>query len=80
MRPVVSGKSKIYSGISIDIPQGRNWGTEASPSDPEEVYRAVVRGFDAGASGIVVCREYEEMHEASLRAIGQAIRDVATPT
>jgi len=75
----VTGKSRICSGIAIDIPQGQGWGTEASPSDPEEIYRAVIRGFDAGASGIVVCREYEEMHEASLRAVGQAIRDLTKP-
>jgi hypothetical protein len=76
----VAGKSSIYSGIAIDIPQGRGWGTEASPSDPDEVARALRRAFDAGAAGIVVCREYEEMHEASLRAIGQAVRDVTRPT
>jgi hypothetical protein len=71
----VDGKAKIYSGIAIDIPRGRGWGTEASPSDPDEVRQAVGRAFDAGASGIVVCREYEEMHEASLRAVGQAVRE-----
>lgn len=72
----VAGKSKIYAGIAVDIPQGRGWGTEASPSDPEEVTRAVIRAFDAGASGIVVCREYEEMHQASLRAVGRAVEEV----
>jgi hypothetical protein len=71
----VAGKAAVYSGIAIDIPVGRGWGTEASPSDPEEVHRAVCRARDAGASGIVVCREYEEMHEASLRAIGRAVRE-----
>lgn len=71
----VAGKSAIYSGIAIDIPRGANWGTEASPSDPEEVDRAVRRAFDAGASGIVICREYEEMRAPSLRAIGRALRE-----
>jgi hypothetical protein len=74
----VAGKAEIYSGIAIDIPRGQGWGTEASPSDPGEVYRATIRAFDAGASGIVVCREYEEMHETSLRAVGQAVRDAHT--
>ena len=69
----VGGMAKIYSGISIDIPRGRGWGNEASPSDPEEVYQTVGKAFNAGASGIVVCREYEEMHEASLRTVGRAV-------
>jgi hypothetical protein len=71
----VAGKSAVYAGIAIDIPRGANWGTEPSPSDPQEVSQAVRRAFDAGASGIVVCREYEEMHETSLRAVGQALRE-----
>ena len=70
-----AGKAEVYAGIAIDIPRGGGWGNEASPSDPEEVSQAVRRAFDAGASGIVVCREYEEMHEASLRAVGQAVRE-----
>ncbi len=73
----VAGKADVYAGIAIDIPRGAGWGNEASPSDPDEVYRAVVRAFAAGASGIVVCREYEEMHEASLRAAGRAVRDAS---
>jgi hypothetical protein len=71
----VSGKSAVYAGIAIDIPRGGGWGTDASPSDPGEVSRAVHRAFDAGAAGIVICREYEEMHEASLRAVGRAMQD-----
>lgn len=74
----VAGNSAIYAGIAIDIPRGAGWGTEASPSDPEEVSRAVRRAFDAGASGIVVCREYEEMHETSLRAVGRALKQAAS--
>lgn len=71
----VKGKSAIYSGIAIDIPKGANWGTDAWPSDPDEIYRCVRRAFDAGASGIVICREYEEMREASLGAIGKAVTE-----
>ena len=71
----VNGGAAVYAGIAIDIPRGGGWGNEASPSDPQEVSQAVRRAFDAGASGIVVCREYEEMHEASLRAVGHAVRE-----
>lgn len=73
----VAGESAIYAGIAIDVPRGADWGTEPAPSDPEEVRRCVRRAYDAGAAGIVICREYEEMHEASLRAIGRAVRERA---
>ena len=33
------------------------------------------RAFDAGAAGIVICREYEEMREPSLRAMAGPWRD-----
>lgn len=71
----VAGKCAIYAGIAIDIPRGSGWGSEAWPSDPDTVYRATRRALDAGATGIVVCREYEEMREPSLRAIGRAVRE-----
>jgi len=71
----VAEKCAIYAGIAIDIPIGSGWGSEASPSDPEEVYQCVRRAYDAGAAGIVICREYEEMREPSLRAIGTAVRE-----
>jgi hypothetical protein len=71
----VAGSAAVYPGIAIDIPRGSGWGTEAAPSDPDEIHQAVCRAHDAGASGLVVCREYEEMHEPSLRAIGSAIVD-----
>jgi hypothetical protein len=70
----VEGKAAIYAGIALDVPRGGNWGTEPSPSNPETLERCVRRAFDAGASGIVICREYEEMHEPSLRAVGRAVR------
>lgn len=71
----VAGQSAIYAGIAIDVPRGAGWGDKASPSDPQVVQQAVRRAFDAGAKGIVICREYEEMREPSLRAIGKAVRE-----
>jgi len=46
------------------------------PDDPDAVYRATLKAFDAGAHGIVVSREYEEMKVANLRAVGRAYREV----
>ena len=66
-----AGKTQIYPGIGFDVP----WGSRHIPADPEEVYRAVRRAFDAGAAGIVVSREYEEMRVPNLRAVGRAIRE-----
>ena len=65
-----NGKTKIYSGIGFDVPG-------SPPDDPETVHQATVRAFDAGAHGIVVSREYEEMRLANLKAVGRAVREVA---
>ncbi len=65
-----AGKTKIYPGIGFDVPG-------SPPADPEKIYEAVIRAFDAGASGIVVSREYEEMRVPNLRAVGRAVRDGA---
>ena len=64
-----NGKTKIYTGVGFDVP--------GSPSDdPETIYQATVNAFAAGAQGIVVSREYEEMKLEHLRAVGQAFREV----
>jgi hypothetical protein len=62
------GKTRIYTGVGFDVP--------GSPrDDPETVYQAVRKSFEAGAHGIVVSREYEEMKVEHLRAVGRAYRD-----
>jgi hypothetical protein len=67
-----AGKTKIYTGIGFDVP----WGANTFKGDPEDVYRAVHKSFEAGASGIVVSREYEEMRVPNLRAVGRAMREI----
>ena len=62
-----SGKTRIYTGIGFDVPG-------SPPDDPETVYRATLRAFEAGADGIVVSREYEEMKVPHLEAVGRAYR------
>ena len=55
------GKTKIYTGVGFDVP--------GSPrDDPETIYQAARKSFDAGAHGIVVSREYEEMQVEHLKA------------
>ena len=66
-----NGKTRIYTGIGFDVPG-------SPPDDPETIYRATLRAFDAGADGIVVSREYEEMKVPHLEAVGRAYRS-STP-
>jgi hypothetical protein len=67
-----AGKTKIYPGIGFDVP----WGSTHVAADPEKVYEAVLKAFEAGAEGIVVSREYEEMRVPNLKAVGRAMREV----
>ena len=63
-----NGKTKIYAGVGFDVP--------GSPrDDPEAVYQATLKSFDAGAHGVVASREYEEMRVDHLRAFGRAVRE-----
>jgi hypothetical protein len=64
-----NGAARIYAGIGFDVPG-------SPPEDPEKIYQAVVNAFQAGAGGIVVSREYEEMELPNLRAVGRAVRDL----
>jgi hypothetical protein len=74
----VRGGAAVYAGIGLDIPKGSGWGTDKWQSDPEEVYRATKLTFEAGGRGVVASREYEEITLDSLRAVGRAVRDVAS--
>jgi hypothetical protein len=66
-------KTKIYTGIGFDVP----WGNRHVDANPEEVYQCVLKAFEAGAAGIVVSREYEEMRVPNLKAVGRAIRELS---
>ncbi len=63
------GQTKIYPGIGFNLPGG-------GPDDPEAIYQCVRRAFDAGAGGIVVSREYEELTVPNLKAVGRAVREL----
>ncbi len=64
------GKTKIYPGIGFNLPGG-------GPDDPEAIYRCVMKAFEAGAAGIVISREYEELTVPNLKAVGRAVREVS---
>ncbi|MBN1386832.1 MAG: hypothetical protein JW965_00185 [Bacteroidales bacterium] len=63
-----NGKTQIFAGIGIDVPG-------SPPDDPETVYMATLNALEAGAGGIVISREYEEMSVKNLEAIGKAVND-----
>jgi hypothetical protein len=67
----VQSKIPVYPGLGFDIP----WRGAHFYSDPQRVYQAAMRAFEAGASGLIVSREYDEMRLDNLRAIGRAARD-----
>ena len=65
-----NGKTKIYAGVGFDVP--------GSPrDDADTVYQATRKALEAGASGVVASREYEEMQLDHLRAFGRAAREGA---
>jgi hypothetical protein len=67
----VQGKTKVYTGVGLDIP----WENHHFPTDPEKLYHVVLRAYDAGADGIMLSRQYDEMRLPNLRAAGRAIRE-----
>jgi hypothetical protein len=64
-----NGKEKIYTGVGFNEPG-------SPPDDAETVYEATRKSFQAGAAGIVISREYEEMRVPNLQAVGRAVREV----
>jgi hypothetical protein len=68
-----AGKAKVYPGIGFDVP----WNGKHYPSEPENVYQAVRKGFEAGADGIVISREYDEMRRANLEAVGRGVSEAS---
>ena len=69
------GKAVVYAGIGIDVPHYIPNGMKKFPSDPETTYEATRRALDAGASGVIASREYNEMTVPNLDAFGRAVRE-----
>lgn len=77
----VQGKCAVIPGIGVDVPNNiHSWqpnGPKEKPlaSVPESLRNAVRQAFDAGAGGILISREYDEMRLVNLKAIGEALRE-----
>jgi hypothetical protein len=70
----LTGSAKVYAGIGVDVP----WhlpegGMAVFPSPPEVLEEAVLKVFEAGADGILISREYEEIRLDSLKTIGKSV-------
>ncbi|HEY0263408.1 MAG TPA: hypothetical protein VGC07_02690 [Granulicella sp.] len=73
----VAGQTKIYPGIDIEVPV--IWeGPHANDkrTTPEDVRKALQAAFTANADGVVLAREYVEMHLANLTAAGDTLREL----
>jgi hypothetical protein len=70
----VKGKSKVYPGIDIGIPTGKN----SRKASPQDTYDAVAAALKAGADGLILSRKYSEMRLDNLSAAGKAVRESKT--
>ena len=69
----VQGKCRIYPGIDIDIPTGK----DDKKTTPDDVYSATTAALKAGAQGVIFSRKYSEMRLANLAGGGRAVRKFA---
>lgn len=73
----IKDDTDVIAGIGIDVMwHGKDGNPQPYPSDPLELQKAVFKAVDAGASGLLASREYDEMRFSSLRAFGEAIRQL----
>jgi hypothetical protein len=69
----VQGKCKIFPGIDIGIPTGKN----SRRASADDTYAAAAAALKAGADGLILSRKYSEMRLANLAAAGRAVRAAA---
>jgi hypothetical protein len=67
----VAGQVPVYAGVGFDIP----WGDATFGGDPDKLYQATIKSFEAGAKGLIISRAYSEMRVPNLQAVGRAVRD-----
>jgi len=63
----LDGRALTLAGPGFDI------GGANSPDEPDRVYETVRACLDAGADGLIVSREYDEMKRRNLQAVGRAL-------
>lgn len=65
------GRCKVYPGIGAGVGDGG----KSKPITPDEISAAVHAGFDGGASGMLISRNYSEAELRNLDAVGAALRE-----
>lgn len=65
-------KTQIWLGIDVDVQTA----TGPSKCTPESVKEAVLASFRAGASGVLLSRNYTEMKPENLAGAGKAIQEL----
>jgi hypothetical protein len=65
------GRCRIYPGIDIGIPTGRN----SRKASPQDTYQATSAALKAGADGLIFSRKYSEMRLDNISAAGRAVHD-----
>ncbi len=77
---IVQGRCAVIPGIGVDVPAPaapeESASSPQSGSTPEGTRAAVRASFAAGAAGILISREYDEMRLENLRAIGEVLREL----
>lgn len=70
---LVRDRAQVVSGVGFDIPW---WGPQpiSVQEDPALVADSVTASLRAGAAGILLCREYDEMSLAGFEAAARAYR------
>ncbi len=81
---VVQGGCPVIPGIGVDVPPPTapddSPNTAPAGSTPDGLRAAVRAAFEAGAEGILISREYDEMRLENLRAIGDTLRELGKVT
>ena len=76
----VQGRCAVVPGIGVDVPDN----IQRKPTPPRGTFGSTPAGlrsvilevFSAGATGILISREYDEMRLENLRAIGETLREL----
>lgn len=76
---VVAGKCAVVPGIGVDVPNTSPGAPDGGkrPSDQAELRATITKAFAAGAGGILISREYDEMRIESLKTIGETLQTLS---
>jgi hypothetical protein len=65
------GRCKVYPGIGVGVGDGG----KSKAITPDEIAAATRAGFDGGASGVLISRNYSEAELRGLDAVGQVLKE-----